>query len=268
MVENSMQRRIAIHLLLALVLGCSSCASQRIRPLPFGTTTLNPGLSQIALISFRLQNAWSPPFLPIPKTLTLRGTGSHNTTFNVKLPAAPAFVGDYYAAIPLPAGAYVIEVISGRTDGGWVKGVFEAPIEASFELQPGKLQYLGHIEAINRERTNSDQIRAGPIIPIIDQSMSGFSTGTWKIRILDQKANDLKEFQTRYPVLANATITVGLFDESERPSTLPMKLISEDLMRRVEAPDCAKDSDCSVGFRCMRYTCVDSWMIRQEMSEN
>ncbi|WOD16795.1 hypothetical protein [Paraburkholderia kirstenboschensis] len=50
------------------------------------------------------------------------------------------------------------------------------------------------------------ELRAGPVIPLIDQAATGFSGGTWNISVSDQFDADVAEFKKDFPALTNASI--------------------------------------------------------------
>jgi hypothetical protein len=48
------------------------------------------------------------------------------------------------------------------------------------------------------------ELRAGPLIPLIDQAVTGFSGGTWNVAVSDRFDQDMTEFRTDFPVLEKA----------------------------------------------------------------
>lgn len=72
-----------------------------------------------------------------------------------------------------------------------IRGAFCAPVFMPFELSPGSIVYLGRIEATIRARRSDDELRAGPLVPLIDQAVSGLFGGTFEIRISDNYEGDV-----------------------------------------------------------------------------
>jgi hypothetical protein len=66
--------------------------------------------------------------------------------------------------------------------------------------------YLGRIEAVIRERKEETELRAGPLIPLLDQAVTGFSGGTFDIEIVDRYETDIAEFAKRHPFLASQSV--------------------------------------------------------------
>ena len=87
----------------------------------------------------------------------------------------------------------------------------------------GKIVYLGRIEAVNRKRASDDQLRAGPILPLVDQAVSGFADGTWHIKVYDNYESDIRAFQEKYPVLGNYSVEKMLLPPWEKPTPAEMK---------------------------------------------
>ncbi len=81
------------------------------------------------------------------------------------------------------------------------------PIYADFGVEPGKVQYAGSIEAVNRHRTDQTQLRAGPLFRMMEQAMAGFSDGTYWVTIADRYGDDVPAFRQAYPALGTCEIT-------------------------------------------------------------
>jgi hypothetical protein len=89
---------------------------------------------------------------------------------------------------------------------------------SSFELVPRSIVYLGRVEAVVRERKNDTELRAGPLIPLIDQSVAGYSGGTFHIHILNNYDSDRAFFREKYPALQAVTVDQVVLPEWRQPS--------------------------------------------------
>jgi hypothetical protein len=89
---------------------------------------------------------------------------------------------------------------------------------SSLELVPCSIVYLGRVEAMVPERKNDTELRAGPLIPLIDQSVAGYSGGTFHIHILNNYDSDRAFFREKYPALQAVTVDQVVLPEWRQPS--------------------------------------------------
>src|SRR5262249_36780236 len=108
---------------------------------------------------------------------------------------------EYLISVGLPPGKYKLIEIRSLNRKFLISAVSSIPMNSAFELAPGSMIYLGRVEAVVRERKDEGELRAGPMIPLIDQSVAGFSGGTFHIQILDNYDVDLASFREKYPAL-------------------------------------------------------------------
>lgn len=96
---------------------------------------------------------------------------------------------------PLAPGSYTLEEVRGEavviSRLLLYPGIFTVPIGGSILIRPGRLTYLGHVDAVNRERRSDQERRAGPLVPVAGQVISGFAGGTLDISIRDTLSDDL-----------------------------------------------------------------------------
>jgi hypothetical protein len=90
------------------------------------------------------------------------------------------------------------------------------PLYLETSIKPGSVTYLGHINAILRERKNDNEERAG-LIPLIDAAIVGFSTGTFDVIIEDQFEKDLPLFISEFPGLQKVSIEKSILPMWVRP---------------------------------------------------
>ena len=84
-------------------------------------------------------------------------------------------------------------------------------------------RYIGHIEATIEERIDDKLLRAGFVIPLIDQAVTGASGGTFVVKITDLFENDIQLFQTEYPYLAQHQIKNSILPQWNQPTEEDMK---------------------------------------------
>jgi hypothetical protein len=112
---------------------------------------------------------------------------------------------NYLMRMELNPGSYEVRAILGQAYGFPLVGTYLLPVHAPFKsIGPGVF-YLGHIEADVRERKDNE-FKAGPAVPLIDQAITGASTGTFEVVISDQFDKDEPAFRAKFPALAGVEI--------------------------------------------------------------
>lgn len=96
------------------------------------------------------------------------------------------------------------------------------PINSIIEIKANSVVYLGNIDAKIRERKNSEE-RAGSLIPLIDQAVAGFSTGTFDVVFTDKYDEDMIKFITEYPALKTVKIDKAILPPWTRPENIKKK---------------------------------------------
>jgi len=86
-----------------------------------------------------------------------------------------------------------------------VIGSAEFNLNKKVTIPPNQIIYIGNITATIVPR-KGDEPRAGSVIPIIDQAVMGFSTGTFEIDIKDNYNEDIAVLKKEFPYLADKTI--------------------------------------------------------------
>jgi len=99
--------------------------------------------------------------------------------------------------VPITAGNYVIEEVAGFASHPPVMGAFQIPVGGKVNIQAGRVTYLGHVDAINRERKSDQEPRSGPVIPLVEQEVSGFANATLDLTIRDARAEDCAMIQNQ-----------------------------------------------------------------------
>jgi hypothetical protein len=109
----------------------------------------------------------------------------------------------------------VIRGLSSTSRSFPIFGVYFAPIHAALKSTGQGVFYLGHVEATIRER-KEDEFKAGPTIPLLDQSLAGASGGTFDIEISDQWDKDGPQFLAKFPSLSAVTVQKDILPPFDR----------------------------------------------------
>jgi hypothetical protein len=96
-----------------------------------------------------------------------------------------------------------------------VYGSGVVPVFSAFRIEPGRAVYVGRVEAVRRER-KGDEPRAGSVIPLIDQAVTGFSGGTFEVKVVDRYDEDVALFKATYAPLAGVSVDKALLSAPGR----------------------------------------------------
>lgn len=108
---------------------------------------------------------------------------------------------------------YEIPIIFGSSANLFLKTEFDVPASS--------VVYLGHIRAIVKKRNSETELRAGPMFPLIDQAVAGFSNGTWAVSVEDDYEKDIQALQAEFPVLRGCKIEKSVMPSSTTPEADP-----------------------------------------------
>ena len=123
----------------------------------------------------------------------------------------------------LPIGNYILTRIKCQKPLAFCT----IPIHAVFEVKSNNIYYLGRIEAIIREIKNDDELSAEdpnhgflalPVPVSVAMYSSGFSRGTFDVKIFDNYDEDMVFFRQKYPVLKNYNVEKAILPPWKRPS--------------------------------------------------
>lgn len=208
----------AIVLLLA-----SGCATSKPMPLNESATTLDLAKEGVAIFTVRTSNQFKTGYQPnVGFVHVKQRAGEKKELFNFPAPGPIAAVeeqyNEYLVSISLPPGKYKLRHIGGSSNKLLVYSTFFVPVFVDIELKPNKILYLGRIEATLRERKNDSELRGGPLAPLLDQAVSGFSKGTFDIKIYDNYDKDMAAFTQKYPLLKKYTVEKAVLPPWKKPS--------------------------------------------------
>ncbi|MCE5341066.1 MAG: hypothetical protein LLF92_08060 [Planctomycetaceae bacterium] len=179
----------------------------------------------IALMRVKVSNEYKPEYQPFLRTAMLMTKGGY-ADFKIKSSALlvkeEKKYNEYLVTVDVPPGKYLMESMVGEVM------TLVPPIDATsvmipcvpFELKPNEIVYLGKIEGRIHKRLNDKELRAGIVIPLVDQMVAGFSTGTYDISVFDNYSADIPLFIQKYPILKNYTIKKAVPHTYKQPKTV------------------------------------------------
>lgn len=128
---------------------------------------------------------------------------------------SPETGNQYFLRLELPIGKYEIIGLTSIARFFPIQGFFFTPIHSTLEAKEPGIFYLGHVNAVVRERTEGE-FKAGGSIPLIDQAVIGASGGTFDVEIKDDWLTDENMFITRFPALKGATVQKAILPDFDR----------------------------------------------------
>lgn len=121
----------------------------------------------------------------------------------------------FLARMALKPGEYKLREVMGSASAFPFIGTFMVPLLADFVVKPGSVTYIGRVTAKLRPRVG-EEFRAGSVFPLIDQSVTGLSSGTWDISIDDMAGTDLAHFRENFPALVGVTVEKSILPAYDR----------------------------------------------------
>jgi hypothetical protein len=205
-------RWIAI-LALPLAAGCGHDMA-----LHSGAAAVDTHTKSIVIFTLVVRNDMEPAFGVAPTYVRVKSIRSGTTSFQLAGDWAGhgtdrwakwTGTSEFPISLGLEPGQYKIDRVKGfganEVLRWYVDFPCNFPLDLTFDVPAGSVVYLGHVVMINRERIVNED-RAGPIIPFIGQSVSGYSRGSMDVSVTDQSADDIPRFLEKYPSLKGLTI--------------------------------------------------------------
>ena len=110
---------------------------------------------------------------------------------------------------------YILRHLIGKNDSGIIHGHFEAPLHTEIVPNENGVFYSGHLSYIIRER-QENEFRAGPLLPLLDQYLVGYSIGTFDVEIQDKFEKDITELYKFFPIFSDISIQKKLLSPFNR----------------------------------------------------
>jgi hypothetical protein len=121
----------------------------------------------------------------------------------------------YLLRFQLPPGEYEFVHMAGFASAFLIRGTFIVPLHATIKSTNPGVYYLGHAEAIVRERVGNE-FKAGPSVPLLDQAISGASGGTFDVTFSDQWDAYEKTFRAKFKALEGVEVKKAILPAFDR----------------------------------------------------
>lgn len=156
----------------------------------------------VVLFTLRAENRFKPAYQPKVMWVEAAGASQKSSRFWVGDPYVKeeSKIKEYLVSIDLAPGHYTLKNILGVSQTLLISGRFKYPAEVPFDVKDGSISYIGHIQMVNRQRQEGERASGKPL-PLIDQRVTGYSTGTMDVTVSDRADADLAAFARAYPQL-------------------------------------------------------------------
>jgi hypothetical protein len=214
----------------AAALALTGCVTTKPMALSRDAQQLEVAQDAVALMTMRVSNTYKTGYQPRLQLVRIRSDEGERPTTSYK-------VGDLLSrdesesnqfeeaafSFTLAPGRYQVREVTVHSESILTPGWGTIPIFARFEVKPAQVVYLGRVEAVRRERKDDSELRAGIVIPLLDQAVSGYSGGTFDIRIRDAYDSDLKLLRDAYPALQKVQVSKSVLPDWHKPSDADME---------------------------------------------
>lgn len=215
-------KRITACIVMMFVL--SGCAANM--ALTKGQEQVDLSEKSVVLASIRISNQNKPGYQPSLMYAFFFANSSDAEKTHIDLKVDPFKsekdkYNEYLMSFTLKPGKYNFSQIWGNYKIPMLmNATCVVPINSQIEVKPNSIVYVGHIDATIRERKNDTEDRAGGLIPLIDQSLSGFSSGTFDVVISDKYEEDIKAYAAEYPAVGKINVEKAIMPLWVRPELI------------------------------------------------
>lgn len=197
--------------LLCCALG--ACATVNKMAFDKDASSVDVSRKSVVLIAIEVKRLDDSRFQPVPLVVNVEkpNAQSKQDRQNFKVDKDhDVFVSEdghtlFLTRMALEPGQYKLMAVTGFARAFPINAMFQVPLLADFNVQPGSVTYLGRVSSTLRSR-QSGEFRAGPLLPLIDQSVAGMSTSTWDVTIEDRADIDVPLYQKTFKALSSVSI--------------------------------------------------------------
>jgi hypothetical protein len=212
-----MYKSIKILAVLTFIALFSGCASVNKMPLNETVKEIDTSQKSILLGRITIQNKNKPNHQPELLAVFVKKDGKD---FSFTKPSLISEVDneskEYIFSLASEPGVAELSLMRFLRQAFLISGMADLQFKQEITFPENEIVYIGNINAsiIPREE---GQPRAGSVIPLIDQSVTGFSSGTFVVEISDNYDEDIKLITEKFPYLVGKNITKMILPEWEYP---------------------------------------------------
>ena len=242
-------------LIFCLVFAMSGCAGNKMA-LTKGKSKIDLTKKSIALLSVRISNQDKPNrqlelqnviICPQSETNCKHDLPSHYESPYKPYKKEKNHFNEYLLSYELKSGTYNIDgLYTTYRIPTLTAGFGFAKLNFKTEIKPNSISYLGHLDIVLRKKKSDAEISAGGNVPYIDQSIAGFSSGTFDVVVEDKFDEDMKSFISEYPALQKVKVEKSIFPQGVKPEketvvAAPVTLKEVAVVPKIEVPVTPKE---------------------------
>jgi hypothetical protein len=200
----------------------SGCAGNKMA-LTKGQSDIDLTKKSIALLSVRISNQYKPSrqlellsvvICPQSETNCKHDLPSHYESPYKPYKKEKNHFNEYLLNYELESDTYNIDgLYTTYRIPTLTAGFGFAKLNLKTEIKPNSISYLGHLDIVLREKKSDAEISAGGNVPYIDQSIAGFSSGTFDVVVEDKFDEDMKSFISEYPALQKVKVEKSILPQ-------------------------------------------------------
>lgn len=224
------KNRMFAAVIAVMILLTSGCASVQKPALTKDLTSLDTSQESIGVMTVRISNNNNTSYQPEIKYAFIWDSASkgddrekHSIKVSDPYQQSEDQYNDYLISFKLPAGNYQLRELFAQSGTFPFVGTFSVPLYDEITVPENEVFYLGHINANVVEKTTDEQIAAGPLFPLIDQSITGASGGTFIVNIEDRFESDLTLIRSMFSYLENREIKNLTLPAWQKPTETEMQ---------------------------------------------
>ena len=200
-----------------------ACVTQReMEPKSTSSTVVDPNVKVTLLMTVTLRNDNHPSYQPRLWRVDAEkpdGKGDYERIV-YWMDTDGAVVSeektDYQVRLVMDPTVHVIRNMMAKSGTFFItEGYFNIPLHMDVNITNPGVYYVGHIEAVVRERKEGE-FRAGAMMPLINQCVVGASSGTIEVAVEDRFESDIGAFKDRFPALRNVQIQKAILPQWDR----------------------------------------------------
>ena len=208
--------------MLTLFVGLSGCMSLQPMALKSNEKMVDVSSKSVLLMTLDVFRSDRSRFTPNPTIISFEKPNSTGKSEILMFKLKDADTEEskngrdvYILSMDLEPGQYKLRGITGDANAFPLHGFFFVPLYMDIEIQKNVVTYAGRVKAELRPR-QGNEFRAGSVVPLIDQSITGVSSGTFDVAVEDLSQEDIPFFNKNYPALANTKINTALLPPFNR----------------------------------------------------
>ena len=171
-------------------------------------TSIDWTKGSVIVASIEVDNQIKPGFQPTLLGIHFKKVAGSDTRANIAAFSMQPISGTkvFLLTQQIQPGSYSVSSISGMSQHVFIKGYVDFTVDAPFSVAPNSVIYLGRISGVNQEKADKDDQSTGGIVPLLDQAISGYGSGTLKVSLSDNYAEDVKVLKQEYASMQNVEV--------------------------------------------------------------